>query len=258
MAIPYIAFDSVNLDDYFSTWQEQANSRINAVTVPRRHGALVTDTIVEDPRIIGITGRAQAATAEDLRDIIDELSELFTRRNKRLQLWDDRYILADKSKFGFGYVPASAMCAMDFNLEFFCPDPFWYALTPESDDFDLTTADTAIDITNNKYRRTITVTNPGAAYTYPIITVTTGLTALTTIVIRNITTGRQCQYVGTVLVGKALVINMAAFTVENDGVEDLTNFQSSDFWALAPGDNEIQIEGTAPANYDFGYTQRWI
>jgi len=257
MATPYIAFDGVQLDDYFATWQEQANSRINAVTVPRRHGALITDSVVEDPRIIGVTGRMQNDDPEDLRDIIDQLSELFQRRNKRLQLWSDRFITAYKSQFGFAYVPGSGMRAADFSLQFFCPDPFWYDTTPDAVDFDLAQTDLALDITNNKYRREITVTNDGDVYVYPTITVTPGGTPLTTIVARNITSGRMFTYLGTVAVGTALVVNMAAFTVENNGIEDLQNFSNSDFWALQPGDNVIQIEGTAPANYDFAFTKRF-
>ncbi len=257
MANPYIAFDGVELEDYFATWQEQANSRINAVTVPRRHGALITETVVEDPRIVKIVGRAQAADAEDLRDTLDMLSALFARRNKRLQLWDDRYILAYKSTFGFSYVVGSALRAVDFSVEFFCPDPFWYALNPESEDYDLTSADVPIDITNNKYRRTVTVSLDSDTYVYPTIRVTTGANPLTTVVVRNITTGRMFQYVGTVAVGTELEVDMAGFEVTNNGVEDLQNFQGSDFWALQPGDNEIQLEGTTPANYEFEFTQRW-
>lgn len=49
---------------------------------------------------------------------------------------------------------------------------------------------------------------------------------------------------------------MTAFTVENDGVEDLTHFQW-DVFAMVPGDNDIQIEGTAPANQKFDFTQRF-
>jgi len=257
MANPYIAFDGVPLDDYFATWQEQANSRINAVTVPRRHGALVTDTIVEDPRIIQATGRMQADDPEDLRDIIDTLSELFTRRGKRLQLWDDRYIVANKAQFGFTYVVGSALRAADFSVQFFCPDPFWYGTVATAVDYDLAQTDIPIDITNNIYRRNISILNEGGLYVYPTITVTPGLTPLTRVIARNMTNGRMFQFTGTVAPGTSLVINMAAFTVMNNGVEDLNHYINSDFWAFEAGLNDVQIEGTAPANYDFGFTKRF-
>lgn len=257
MPTPMIAFDSVDLEPYVGTWQEQANSRINAVTVPRRHGALVTDTIVEDVRTIQLTGRIQDDDQLELRNKLDLLSELFTRRNKRLQLWDDRYIIADKAQWGFAYVPGSALRAADFSLQFFCPDPFWYGTVASDVDYDLAQTDIPIDITNNIYRRLLTINNDGGVYVYPTITVTPGLTPLTRVIARNMTNGRMFQYTGTVAPGTTLVINMAAFTVENNGVEDLNNFINSDFWAFEPGDNSIQIEGTAPANYDFGFTKRF-
>jgi phage-related protein len=256
MATPSIKFDSVDLAEYIATWGENANARINAVTVPRRHGALITESVVEDARTINVAGRISADTASGLRDLLDALSELFTRRGKRLQLWDDRYIVAYKATFAFAYVVGSALRAVDFTLQFFCPDPFWYGTSAETTNYDLTEADVPLDITNNKYRRTITINNPGSAYIFPLITVTTGLEPLTTIVVRNITSGRYFVYTGTLPIGKALVIDMANFTVNNDGVEDLTNFQG-DFFALQPGDNEIQIEGTAPANYQFDYPIRY-
>lgn len=256
MPTQIIKFDGVDLSDYFSSWQESANSRINAVTVPRRHGALVTDSIVEEPRVIAVSGRIQAATAEALRTLLDTLSELFTRRNKQLQLWDDRYIIANKSQFGISYVHGSAMRAVDFSLQFFCADPFWYGTTPSSENYDLSTSDIPLDITNNIYRRVVSVTNGGNQYIFPVITVTPGGTPLTTVIVRNMTTGRYFIYSGTVAVGTSLVIDMANFTVENNGIEDLTNFQG-DFFSMQPGANTIHIEGTAPANYKFDYTKRY-
>jgi phage-related protein len=258
MANQILTFDSVDLSDYIASWQESAGARINAMSVPKRHGALVSDSIVEEPRIIGVTGRLVSQTsAETLRGTLDTLAELFARRKKRLQLWDDRYVIASKSRFQHGYLPGSSMKAIDFSLEFFCDDPFWYALTPDSSSRTLDSSDTLVDLPNTIYKEAFTLTNNGTVPVFPKITVTAGASVpLTTIVVRNLTTGRQWTYTGTVAVTKALVCDGNTFRVDNDGVEDLANW-AGDFTYLQAGNNSMEIEGKVPATYLFEWSKRW-
>lgn len=256
MATQIIKFDDVDLEPYFSTWQEALPSRLNAMTAPRRHGAILSEAIVIDPRRISIRGTVMKSTQPLLRDTLDVLGELFSRTKKRLQLWDDRYIIASKSDFTFSYIPGSAMRGVDFDLQFFCDDPFWYSTTPTTVPHELTTGDTAIDVTQNKYRKAFTLTNSGMFIVYPKITVTAGATPLTTCVVRNLTQGRYWVYSGTVAAAKSLVVNPIDFTVRNDGTDDLTNW-AGDFLGLRMGANSMEIEGTTPATYTFEWTSRW-
>lgn len=254
-----ILFDGEDLSDYFSTWQETNGSRLNAMTAPRRHGAILSEAVVEDARRINIKGTIMSPdrTAEGLRDILDTLGELFMRRNKRLQLWDDRYRYAYKSDFTFAYVIGSAMTVVDFDLAFFCPDPFWYSTSADTVPRTLTSGDTMIDVTNNIYREAFTLTNNGKVVVYPKITVTAGASVpLTTIIVRNLTQGLYFVYTGTIPVTKSLVVQPLDFTVRNDGEDDLTNF-AGDFLGLRLGANSMEIEGTAPATYTFEWTSRW-
>jgi phage-related protein len=257
MPTQIITFDNVDLSEYFSTWQESNPSRLNAMTAPRRHGAILNEAVVEDARRINIKGTIMKASAELLRNTIDDLSELFMRRNCRLQLWDDRFRYAYKSEFTFAYIIGSAMKAVDFELQFFCPDPFWYSVTPVTEPWTLSTSDTPIDITDNKWRRAFTLTNTGKIYTVPKITVTaTGGVGLTTVIVRNLTQGLYWIYSGNVAASKSLVVNAIDFTVRNDGNDDLTNW-NGDFLVLRPGANSMEIEGSTPATYTFEWTPRW-
>lgn len=257
MPTQIIKFDDVDLSDYFSTWQETCGSRLNAMTAPRRHGAILSEAVVEDARRIQIKGTLMADTPEELRDILDDLGELFMRRNKRLQLWDDRYRFSYKSDFTFAYIIGSAMRAVDFDLAFFCPDPFWYSTTGDTEPYELNTGHTVIDVTNSIYRRAFTLTNNGKVTVYPKITVTAGASVpLTTITVRNLTQGLYFVYTGTIAVTKSLVVNPNLLIVTNDGEEDLTNF-NGDFLGLRMGANSMEIEGTTPATYTFEWTSRW-
>lgn len=258
MANQIITYDNEDLAEYFSTWQESNPNRINAMTAPRRHGAILNEAIVVDARRISIKGTIFEDTQAELRDTLDFLGELFMRTQKRLQLWDDRYIVATKSDFTFAYIVGSAMKGVDFDLQFFCADPFWYSTTDDTEQRTLTTADTMIDVTANKYRRAFTLTNSGGLIVYPKITVTAGAsTPLTTIVVRNLTQGRYWVYTGTIAVLKSLVVNPTLLTVRNDGEDDLTNW-AGDFLGLRVGANSMEIEGTTPATYVFEWTSRWV
>ena len=258
MATQVITYDSVDISEYMETWSETNNARINAVTVPNRHGALLTSAIVEDARQISNSGRiiSPDGTAEGMRDLLKDLLELFGRKNKRLQLWDDRYLIATKANLTFAYVPGSAMRAVDFSLTFFCADPFMYNDATSGAFYNLTNGNTVVDITANIYKRSFTVTYEGDFLIYPLWAVVAGPTVpLTNITIRNLTIGRQFYYNGTVAVNKSLVVDSAFFTVENDGENDLTNWNGDFIW-LVPGDNEIEIEGTPPATYSLNYYVR--
>lgn len=256
MPTQIITFDDVDLSDYLSTWQEAAPSRLNAMTAPRRHGAIVSEAVVMDARRVSVRGTILKSTQALLRDTLDILGELFMRTNKRLQLWDDRYLNAYKSDFSHAYIPGSAMRGVDFELQFFCADPFFYSTTADTIPHELTTGDTVIDVTQNKYRKAFTLTNNGKVIVYPKITVTAGATPLTTCVVRNLTQGRYWIYSGTVPAGLSLVVNPLDFTVRNDGEDDLTNW-AGDFLGLRTGTNSMEIEGTTPATYTFEWTSRW-
>lgn len=263
MANQVVTFDGVDVSEYFATWQETSNARLNLVGVPRRHGALISDSIVQDARQIVIEGRIQETTDIAARNTLDTLAALFARQNKRLTLWDDRFINAYKAQFGYEYAEGGDLTIIDFTVIFFCPDPFWYSVdsTGQGQTIipNLTTSDIPIDVTNALYKTAPTlITVEGNFIAYPVWTVYATTVNLNFITIRNISTGRQFTYTGTILPGQALVVDSANFTVENNGISDLTHWTGDFIW-LDPsvdGGNSIQFEGTAPAAYSWAYVAR--
>ena len=260
-----LVFDGVDLSEWVQSWQEVAPTRLNAVTVPRRHGALISDAIVQDARRINIAGRivSNDGTAYTLRTQLQAFAELLNRQNKRLQLWDDQYIIAYKSSLGYEYVAGSSMRAVDFTIEFLCVDPFWYSTSGSNSGStdpiaspNLTTGDVAIDITNNIYKRTLIINVPGNLFVYPVITIAAGATPLVRSTVRNLTISRLFTYEATIAANKKLIVDTSQFTVLNDGVDDLTHW-AGDFVWLVPGDNTIEIEGTTPAAYSWTWTNRY-
>lgn len=263
MANISITFDGVDVSTYFSTWQETENSRLMLASVPRRHGALVSDAITQDAKQIAIEGRIQETSDIAARNTLDILSELFARTNRKLTLWDDRAIYAYKAQFAYEYVEGSGMCTVDFTLIFFCADPFWYANTQTSQGGiitpNLTSANIIVDFTNNIYKIAPTAIGiDGAFIAYPVWSIYAPTVPLRYITVRNLSIGRQFTYTGSVAVGTWLVVDTTNFTVMNNGVSDLNRW-SGDFVWLDPsiaGGNSIQFEGTAPAAYSWVYTAR--
>jgi phage-related protein len=217
---------------------------------------------VQDARQITIEGRIQETSDIAARTTLSSLLELFSRQNKRLTLWDDRYINAYKAQLGYEYVEGANMCVIDFTITFFCPDPFWYNTTDVSQGFILTpnlqTSDILIDFTNSLYKiAPTTISVSGTFVAYPIWSINATSVPIHFATVRNLTTGRQFTYTGTILPGKALVVDTANFTVKNDGIDDLTHWSGDFVWLTPdPGGNSLQWEGTAPAAYSWIYTPR--
>ncbi len=245
-----LLFDGEDMSPYFGSWQESANARINAASVPRRHGALVQDAVVQDVRQVKITGTLLTPddTAVGLRTVLRTLAELFSRKAKRLQLWDDRYVTAYKASFVFKYVEGSALRAADYQLNFTCVDPFWYYIDTNSVLTTFGTGDIAIDITAGIYKKAFTLTNNGTFVAYPAYTITANTGTITGVTLRNLTLGRQFTYDGVIHSGNPLVLDVTNFTVIN-GTEDLTNW-AGDFVWLVPGANSMEIEATLSGTND--------
>lgn len=250
-----VKYDDLDITETCEDVQISAPTRVQMMAVPKRHGGLVSEVPVLDPRRINIRGKIQEASFTACRATIDLFEKTFHRFNKKLRIYDDRYINAYPLGFNYVFLPGSGGASVAYTIDIICADPFWYNDTTGSDSRTLDTGDVAIDITNNVYRESFTINNTGTAFVFPVITVTAGGTNLTTITVRNLTTGRNFSFVGTVLSGNSLVVDCGQFTVENNGVEDLTNWSGSFLW-FDPGNNSMQIEGTTVATYAFAWSPR--
>lgn len=249
------AFD---LSEYIEDHDDGSNKRLNMQALPKRHGGLVTEVPVVEPRRIRLSGRISADTKEDLRTIIRNIASALGYSRKKLYLFDDRYYNAYNSSFQFKYLPGTGMLSAVIQLEFIADDPFEY---PEGGNTIVTqtilASDTVVDPTNGYYKKSFLINNPGSVFIYPKHTITANQgVPVGRVIIRNQTTSRNQQYTGTIAIGNALVIQNGNFKVENNGVNDLTNFVGS-FLHLDPGDNTIEIEGSL-AQYQFEFAARYL
>lgn len=244
-----LKYDDLDLTEIVATIEGASPMRINAQSIPKRHGALVSEVPVLDPRRVVFRGRLQEVDAITLRGTIDTIQKTLRRFNKRLTIWDDRYLNSYCINFQYNFIPGSAMAACDFVMDFFCADPFFYANDPETQTITVSSAD-VLDVTTGVYEKIANVDNQGSCYVFPKITVTnTGAFSITKIVINNATTARSWDYSGTLAAGKELVVDSAEFTVTNDGASALTGWSGSFLW-LDPGINslEVGISTTAPVS----------
>lgn len=251
-----LMFGTLDLSDAIDEFSEAVDTRLNSMQVPKRHGVLISEVPVLNGRVIRTKGRIQAQNFAILRGTLDTMGRLLNSGRQKLRISDDRYINAYKQSFAYGYVPGGALCAADFSIDFICDDPFWYEDTVQSEAFVLSSADVAVG--GGNYRKTVQITNGGEVFVYVDLTVAADQGGdIDKVIVRNTTqANRTFEYDGTILAGKSLVVDSNNFTVTNNGVEDLTNWQG--YWfALDKCTATVELEGK-PGTYTFSWIQRYF
>jgi len=262
-----VSFNGYDLTDVIEQHSDQSNTRVQLQTVPKRHGALLTDIPVLDVRKIQLKGVIYGTTQDAVRTKIREIEAALGFTRGKLKLFSDRFYWAWKTDFSFSYVPSTGMLVAVVTMGFACDDPFEYdEAGPILVSQILTTGDTHIDVTHGYYRKQFTIHYTGTAFVYLYIVVSADQgVALTEVLIRNtsLSPSRQESYTaafgglsGIVNAGTSLIIDGNFFTVQNNGIDDLVNWQGVFLW-LQPGDNVIQIEGN-PATYQLQYNLKYV
>ncbi len=265
MATIEIKFGNLDLTEAVESWEQVLDTRLSLMQVPKRHGALIAEVPVAEPRTIRIKGRTQDSDLDSLRTVIDGMEQWLNNRRQRLTLYSDRYVNAYKRSFGYGFVPGTALTAIDFVIDFICDDPFFYDTSDQSSLHTVTTSDDASP--DGGYTKNVTINNPGTAFQFVLLTVTADQgNAIPNFTVSNTTNARTFVWnsaidsvngAGPVAAGNAIVADMGNFTLLNNGVEDLINLQSgSTFLWLDPGDNIISLRSD-PASYQFDFTARY-
>lgn len=217
--------------------------RVTPMTISKRHGAVISEVVVLDPKRISIRGIISENNFDTLITTLDNMSRTFAKFNKKFRIFDDRYFNAYPLSFNYTYLPGTILASAAFTCDFFCADPFAYSDTPISDSR-VTSSDT------------FALNNTGNAFVYPIFTITAGGSSITSISITNNTTGRNITYSNTLLAGGILIIDCTNFIVINNGTEDLTNFSGSFLW-LNPGSNELIFTSNNSATWATSFTPRF-
>src|SRR3990167_3154787 len=142
-----IKFGSVDFTEQAESWVEDLPKRINPVPLAKTHGAKLSEQPPFDVRTISIELVVIGTSADDARTNWDNIVNAFPEEIDKLYKHDDRYLNAYFAGVGNQtFEEGSAGIVIRGTLKFFCPDPFYYALTE-------TTSSTAA--TGTKASRTV-------------------------------------------------------------------------------------------------------
>jgi len=138
----------VDFTEQAESWVEDLPKRINPVPLAKTHGAKLSEQPPFDVRTISIELVVIGTSADDARTNWDNIVNAFPEEIDKLYKHDDRYLNAYFAGVGNQtFEEGSAGIVLRGTLKFFCPDPFYYALTE-------TTSSTAA--TGTKASRTVT------------------------------------------------------------------------------------------------------
>jgi hypothetical protein len=118
----------------------------------------------------------------------------------------------------------------------------------------------------------VVATNNGSADAYPIISIVGPLTTASTtsanwITIRNATTRKVLVFNAPVLTANSISIDMRNQLISLNGVNSYSSLDPlvSDWWTLAPGDNRVTVQTSAPvslpgtpATFQIAWQNAWL
>lgn len=233
MATLVTTFGSLDLSEEIETWMENGSSRVNAQTVPRRHGLYIADATVLEGRLIRASGSIVKDSVDAAETRMNAIANGLNQGIQTLYRHSDRFYLAQKRGWEPKLREGAAGLVWDFLVEWICADPFLYKAS----------LDSVTGVTSGG-ALTLSPNNSGTAFVYPRFTVTASAGApITTITLTNTTTGKSWTYAGTIATGNSLIVNPIDLTVKNNGTNDLTNFTGIHFW-LNSGANTITYSGS--------------
>lgn len=231
-----------DLSSYLEEWKPGQRFRLSKFVAARRPGVITPASEIGE-KTLALSGKVFGTTATAARTSFDAMFQSLIDGEKDLYLYDDRFMRGYLESEDHDYI--AALRCMKFNLRFHAQRPFNYFLQRLR-------KQQAISATPT----TFTVTNNGNVYSNPIIQFVSGVSTLTAFSLENLTTGQIMTYNGTVVLADILKVDCEEITVENDGVDDVSNFVG-DFIKLAPGDNQIKYTG-ANCTIKVDSWDRWL
>lgn len=210
--------------------------RNNTITMPGRHGVFDFGETVSERKILISCFIPPGKTDEQFLSKKDAIIEWLNPDNGLCQLILDKEpgrVYEARLTSGFSFDRA-VRNSCTFDLEFFCPDPYGYAISDETFDFAETGTFTA--------SRTL-----GNIESYPVYSLTGVIPSGTDSYISITTNGSELQIIGRLAAGETLIIDsdlMTAKVVDSNG-ETLRNglplLSELNFPVLNTGDNTIVI-----------------
>lgn len=209
-------------------------------TIPRRPGVKVPK-MIPSSKSLKIKGKVVSNDQSTTRSNWDTLNRiLLSFRDKAdgnqeardLYLFDDRFLRGHLQDSEPEFL--AAIKVYNFDWRFLVPEPFFQAINK-------TRVAQSLAISPV----TFTVTPAGSVFSRPVIKVTAGVSAITSLTVENLTTGQVMSYVATIAAGQSLVIDTEALTVQNNGTDDIGNITGDTEMVLLPGGNQIKITSAA-------------
>ena len=237
-----VKFGTFDFQDSVERYDIRQRPRVKQIVVPRRDGVR-TEIASLGALDIRVGGQFHASSQTALRTQFDSLKSLLLKRKEQLTLFDDRFVDAQVRSYADTFVPGSGMLSARYDVAFVADLPFLQSVTLNQDVQNITVSPTTFDVTIG-----------GNTSTRPVIRIenTSGADIVNNIRIENLTTGKASVYVGTLVAGKTLVIDMLNRDMLNDNVSDLLNFQGQ-FWELRQALNQLKYTGDVTV----GITTEW-
>lgn len=208
--------------------------------------------IQPDSKSLRIRGDVQDTTQTAARTKYDTIMKVLASYRSRpdytvqfidFYLFDDRYIrgaLTDISP-----EITAGLLLIPFEVSITAEKPFFYYMQKLRKSQALS-GDTSFTVTTN-----------GSAPSIPKITITNSSSNITSLTWQNLTTGESFSYTGSLATGQDLVVCSNKFTVENNGITDISNFSGDLNLQLYPGDNKILVTGLASGTCKVDWFDRW-
>ncbi len=218
-----------DLSDYIEAWSPSVKYRNSKFTIARKHGVF-SQGVRYDSRSITLKGNVAKTTEALARTAYDAIIKACNSGDKDLYLYDDRfvtgYLTSEKHKYN------AAMRMIQFDLKFFCADPFIKYTSKLRSSTTISSSPTSFDFEVN-----------GAVETRPVITFTPTGNTITSCTLENLTTGQSMSFTETVADGDELRIDCDSLEVTNDAVDAIGDF-TGDFLKLIPGTNYMKFTGS--------------
>lgn len=260
-----IQLGSYAFGNYVDTFEVTQESRVEPVTIPRRHGVLA-DVGYRAGMTIRIGGLIYAEDYNDTRIAVNLLKNAFNQGKSNLLIFSDRKVEVQKTYFSMSYEDQDlrrirweaelisedyGFSAVDQSVETFTITDEGDLLLETGDSMLLETGDKALLESSN----TNIVLNSGNLETDSVIRITAGsINIASGLRISNLTTGKFFTYNQAISAGDWIEIDTSLLTVvDQDGINKLSSF-SGDFFKLAAGNNLISWAGTTSGSSQIIFT----
>jgi len=206
--------------------------RVKQILIPRRDGVRA-DIALLGPLEVTLSGKIFKSSNTLLRTEFDALKAALFKTRDKLTLFDDRFIDCQLTSYGDDFVAGSGMLAARYDLAFIGELPFLQSVALNSNS-------QTVSVSPTQW----TVTPGGSIRTRPTLRITnnSGADIVNNLKIENLTLSKALVFTGTLKNANTLIIDMQARSIQNAGVEDLTNWQG-EFWELAVGANILKYTG---------------